>query len=193
MQPLTQDERASLPVKQAILVLDQSIRDRTAIESDSYIPPELEDDEYLEYEAIEPEATQQDVDEVTPEVLDNLMSAEVLLPKGDILLPARVIARKRNAEGNLIGTQHANPIMDTRIYDVQFPDGHVEAYSANAIAENIYAQVDVDGQRFVLLDEIMDHRKDNSAVKMDDKYIKHGSNQMLRENNSSVVFPSPLA
>jgi hypothetical protein len=45
VQPLTQDERASLPVKQAILVLDQSIRDRTAIESDSYIPPELEDDE----------------------------------------------------------------------------------------------------------------------------------------------------
>jgi hypothetical protein len=36
--------------------------------------------------------------------------------------------------------------MDTRIYDVQFPDGHVEAYSANVIAENIYAQVDEEGR-----------------------------------------------
>jgi hypothetical protein len=78
--------------------------------------------------------------------------------------------------------------MDTRIYDVQFPDGHVEAYSANVIAENIYAQVDKEGRCFVLLDEIMDHRKDNSAVKMDDKYIKYGSNQTLRKTTQGRYF-----
>jgi hypothetical protein len=78
--------------------------------------------------------------------------------------PRSFIARKRDAEGNLIGRENANPILDTRIYDVQFQDGHVESYSANIIAENIYAQVDEEGQCFVLLDEIMNHCKDNSVL-----------------------------
>ncbi len=150
---------------------------------DPAILPELAEGEenYLEYEPIEPEATQQDIDEVTPEVLDSLISAEVLLLKGDVLLPAKVIARKRDAEGNLIGRENVNPILDTRIYDVQFPDGHVESYSANIIDENVYKQVDEEGQCYVLLDEIMNHCKDNSAIGIDDKYIKHGSNQTLRK------------
>jgi hypothetical protein len=166
VQSLTQDERSSLPIKQAILALDHAIKDKP----------------------IETEATQQDIDEVTPKVLDSLISAEVLLPKGDVLLPAKVIARKRDAEGNLMGRENANPILDTTIYDVQFQDGHVESYSANIIAENIYAQVDEEGQRFVLLDEIMNHCKDNSAVSIDDKYIKHGSNQTLRKTTQGWYF-----
>jgi len=168
VQSLTQDERSSLPIKQAILALDHAIKDKltTDPDPDPAILPELAEDEedYLEYEPIETEATQQDIDEVTPKVLDSLISAEVLLPKGDVLLPAKVIARKRDAEGNLMGRENANPILDTTIYDVQFQDGHVESYSANIIAENIYAQVDEEGQRFVLLDEIMNHCKDNSVL-----------------------------
>jgi hypothetical protein len=133
MQALTQDERGSLPIKDAILALDQSIKDRIAVDSDPFIPPDLDEvEDYLVYEPAEPEAVQEEVDAVTPETLDNLISAEVLLPKGDILLPAHVIGRKRDPDGNLIGTHHVNPIMDTRIHDVQFPDGHVEAYSAKA-------------------------------------------------------------
>jgi hypothetical protein len=92
MQSLTQDERSSLPIEQAILALDHAIKDRltTDPDPDPAILPELAEDEedYLEYEPIETEATQQDIDEVTPEVLDSLISAEVLLPKGDVLLPA---------------------------------------------------------------------------------------------------------
>jgi len=34
----------------------------------------------------------------------------------------------------------------------------------------------------------MDHRKDNSAVKMDDKYIKYGSNQTLRKTTQGRYF-----
>ena len=105
------------------MALDHAIRDRIGTDSDPelQIPQGLVDveDDYLVYEPQEPEATQQEVDEVTPEVFDNLISAKVLLPKGDVLLPARLISRKRDGEGNLIGTHHSNPIMDTRIYDVQ--------------------------------------------------------------------------
>jgi hypothetical protein len=147
VQALTQDEKSSLAIQQSILELDQSIRDRLPVESDPPNPQELEEEDgYLVYEPGENEATQPELDEVTPEALDSLISTEVLLPKGDILIPAKVISRERDGEGNLIGRQNATPIMDTRIYDVQFPDGHVEAYSANVIAENIYAQVDEEGR-----------------------------------------------
>ena len=88
----------------------------------------------------------------------NLINAEVILPKGDILIPARVIGRKRDESGNPIGMVNTNPILDTRLYDVQFLDGRVETYAANIIAENIYSQLDDEGNRFLLLEEIMDHR-----------------------------------
>jgi hypothetical protein len=178
-------------VKQGVLALEQAIRDRISVDSDPPILQELlsdEDDDYLVHETFEPEAVQQDIDIVTPEALDNLISAEVLLPKGDVLISARVIGCKRDPEGNLIGTQHSNPILDTRIYDVQFPDGHVESYAANIIAENIFAQVDEDGRRFLLLDEIMDHRKDNTSVHIDDKFIQRGSNQTLRKTTQGWYF-----
>jgi hypothetical protein len=33
-----------------------------------------------------------------------------------------------------------NPILDTRVYEVEFKDGTVEAITANSIAENLLAQ-----------------------------------------------------
>lgn len=69
------------------------------------------------------------------------MSAEFKLPKEDVLVPEKVIGCKYDPSGNSIGCAHSNPIIDTRVYKVQFPDGHVKD-AANAIAENIYLQVD---------------------------------------------------
>ena len=37
-------------------------------------------------------------------------------------------------------------------------DGHKASLSANAIAENLFAQVDDEGNRFVLFDAIVEHR-----------------------------------
>jgi hypothetical protein len=42
---------------------------------------------------------------------------------------------------------------------VQFPDGHVKEYAANALAENIYSQVDAEGIRHLLIDEIINHHQ----------------------------------
>ena len=44
-----------------------------------------------------------------------------------------------------------------------FPDGSIQQYAANLTAENIYSQVDKDGHRYTLMDEIVDHRKDDTA------------------------------
>ena len=44
------------------------------------------------------------------------------------------------------------------VYDVEFPDGEVREYSANTLAENIYAQVDTEGHSYNILDGIVDYK-----------------------------------
>jgi hypothetical protein len=44
------------------------------------------------------------------------------------------------------------------VYQVQLPDGHIEEFSANMIAECIYSQLDDKGRQYILLDAIIDHR-----------------------------------
>jgi hypothetical protein len=115
-------------------------------------------------ESFEPEADRPEMDDFDEETLDNLLASEVVLPKGDYQFVGKVIGRKRDANGNLIGRANHNPILDTRVYKVEFPDGTISDYSANILAEALYSQVDVDGNRFLLLKEIMNHQKDHTAL-----------------------------
>ena len=57
----------------------------------------------------------------------------------------RVARRKRDDDGNLKGKAHSKATCDNRKYIVQFPDGAEASYSANLIAENMYAQCDITG------------------------------------------------
>eukprot|EP00804_Cyclotella_cryptica_P004599 CCRYP_006925-RA/>CCRYP_006925-RA protein AED:0.38 eAED:0.38 QI:0/0/0/1/1/1/2/0/264 len=84
--------------------------------------------------------------------------------KGAARKLTRVLRRKRDPDGSLVGTAHANPALDTRIYEVRFPDGRTEELAANVIAEAVYAQCDADGNQYVLLDAIVDYRKDPSMA-----------------------------
>ena len=65
---------------------------------------------------------------------------------------------------NLVGRASSNPFLDTSMYEVEFQDGHVESYAANLIAENIYEQLDDEGNKYRLIDQIIDHKKDPSAI-----------------------------
>ena len=55
---------------------------------------------------------------------------------------------------------------------MEFPDGSIDVFTANMIAEAMYAQVDNDGHHHQLIKEIVDHSKDASAVRSDDGYVK---------------------
>jgi hypothetical protein len=49
----------------------------------------------------------------------------------------------------------------------------------NVSAENIYAQCDIEGRPYNLMECISDHTKDGHAVEPADMYIKHGSNKKM--------------
>jgi hypothetical protein len=85
---------------------------------------------------------------------DGLISAKVKLPRdGRTFAVGKVVRRARAENGELIGKVGNNPFLNTAVYEIQFDDGPVERYHANAIAEHIFSQVDVDGYGLSMLDE----------------------------------------
>ena len=133
-------------------------------DGEAHVMPEYDDDP-------EPDA----------DTYDQYVGASVNLPMGDQMLNAKVIGRKRMPDGSVIGRANSNPILDTRTYDVEFPDGQTAEVSANVIAQNMYAMCDVEGNQYLLLAGIVDHRKDESALDRADMYIKHGSNRHMKK------------
>eukprot|EP00978_Attheya_sp_CCMP212_P021053 scaffold61086_cov39-Attheya_sp.AAC.1 len=124
-----------------------------------------------------------DADDYDEETLNKWLSAKVLLPHGDTQSPATIRCRKRNHEGDPVGTSHLNPVLDTRVYAVEFNDGMQQEYTANLIATSIFAQVDDEGYEFILMDKIIEHKADGHAVQCDDMmYIigKNGNKHMRR-------------
>ena len=63
-----------------------------------------------------------------------------------------------------------------REYEVEFPDGATDTFTANLIAENLYSQVDEEGNSYSIFSEIVDHKSDGTAVLKDDglEVDKHG-------------------
>jgi hypothetical protein len=57
------------------------------------------------------------------------------------------------------------------MYEVEYPDWHKASLAANAIADNMFAQVDNKGNRHVLFKEIIDHRGDGTEVKQQDAFL----------------------
>ena len=115
------------------------------------------------------------------DAFDEMVGANVMLPRGDGRIDATVLKRKRDDDGSAIGRKHSNPMMDTRLYEVELADGSIEEVFANTIAENLYSQVDSEGRQYYLLREIMDHRKDDTALDEPESWIKHGSNRTRRK------------
>ena len=52
---------------------------------------------------------------------------------GKNMRSAKVVGRASDRDGMPIGEFNENPILNTRVYDVMFPDGNIQEYSANVI------------------------------------------------------------
>ena len=75
------------------------------------------------------------------------LNMELALPQGDSLEPrlARVTKQMKDPNGLPIGTAANNPLLDTRMYEVEYLDGKKVLLSANYITENLFVQVDDEG------------------------------------------------
>jgi hypothetical protein len=104
------------------------------------------------------------------ETYNKYLNAEFIINRADEPVRVRVAKRARTDNGNLVGHAHRNPLFDTREYECVLEDGTVERYSANIIAKNLYSQCDDEGHSFVLLSEIIDHKKDASAIPIADGF-----------------------
>jgi hypothetical protein len=82
-----------------------------------------------------------------------------------------VISRKCDADGNTVGRAHEQPILDTRTYDVEFNDGTITEGMANKIAECMFAQCNLGGNQYVLLDCFVDFDKLSTAISLADQTI----------------------
>ena len=87
--------------------------------------------------------------EVTAEWGDQYVNAEILLPRGDKMTQGWVVCQKHDANGNPIGRSKKNPILDTCLYEVEFPRVEMTQLAVNIIAESMYAQCNVDGNEYI--------------------------------------------
>ena len=111
-----------------------------------------------------------------PEEFDNYFNMELALDRNDDGPEfSRVNKRLKDKDGIPIIIADENPILDTRMYKVEYYDGYKTAMTANTIASNLFSQVDQDGHRFVLFNAIIDSRTKSTQIKKGNSFI-HMSN-----------------
>ena len=97
--------------------------------------------------------------------LDDLIGVQTSIPgKDKAPLLATVKKRKLDCKGEPIGTYNPSPILNSRIYELDFPEGRVEKYSVNVILENMTDQADSNDRDTSLYDEVISARKDEGVV-----------------------------
>ena len=57
------------------------------------------------------------------DVGDHYVGAEIPMPRGNEMARCQVVVQSCNAGGCTMGHTHTNPIVDTRMYQVEFAGG----------------------------------------------------------------------
>ena len=70
-----------------------------------------------------------------------------------------------------IGVTNDNPILDSRMYEVKYRDGYLAAKEASVIDENLFTQVDQEGNRFVLINSTIKTRTDGTQTLQQDAFV----------------------
>jgi hypothetical protein len=109
------------------------------------------------------------------------VGAHARVPIGDEIRSGKIVQHKRELDGTVRGRTNATSKLDTTTYEIEFPDGRSDEYTANVIAENMYAQCDIEGIQYNLMEGIIYHKTGLHAIEPADVYIKHGSNKKLRK------------
>ncbi len=81
------------------------------------------------------------------------------------MVHSTVKADKQDKDGNPIGSLSDNPILDTCLYDIEFLDGEVTLLTANAVARAIYEQFNIDRNKNLPFECLVDVQKDPMELK----------------------------
>ena len=66
---------------------------------------------------------------------------------------------------------HANSILDTRLYQIEFNGGEVTEFIHNVITESMCVQHDAEENEYLLLYLLIDHWKDERVISISDQQI----------------------
>ena len=183
VQRLTEDEKQIEEWKASMEDYDKKIEERLNIKNpDNNNPSDICEFNRLSMDnydqAFIDDMNKVIADETIPEqdsinnsdVLDGYVNMEIAMPRGEEGQLQHAIVKKRavDRDGKPIGIANKNPLLDSRVYEVEYNDGSMEAITANIIAENILSQVDDNGNRQMMMEEIMDHRKTSEAMNNND-------------------------
>ena len=207
LRPLTQQEWDSPDERRARDSFDKDIHRRLGaplIEADVIsIDPDALTPEYKPYadehegqhshvldaDELHGPTTDKDTDNIvedgdTPGLNDQYVGATVDIQFKGEKRSARVVERARNDDGQYEGEANDNPLLDTRKYIVEFPNGELSEYTANVIAESMIAQCDEAGNDVRLLDAIIDHKSDGNAVSDADRYFYNRGRQYPKKTTA---------
>jgi hypothetical protein len=145
VRPLTQDEIQSPTEQKERQELDIAIEEKfgPAMNKDDF----QNDPDYADF--VTPTYDCYEDDEVSPSKMpyiddikeehdvytyDQYVGAHVRVPIGDEIRSGMVVWRKSKLDGTARGLANANLMLDTRTYEIEFPNGRSDEYTANVIA-----------------------------------------------------------
>ena len=97
--------------------------------------PEYDLYKYDTMEGACPKATPEELEPTPDTAPDHYLNLSVVLPRGGYFARGKVIGLKQDPGGNKIGRANAQPVFDTRRYEVEFGDGDNTKIIANVITE----------------------------------------------------------
>jgi hypothetical protein len=163
---------AGIKLKVGNTILEKNLNDEFKEKQPDLTDYIFDEDEVIDL--VELELTWPDADEYSAKAYDQYISTTkvlLLLPHGGESTHATITrGRQRDEDGNPIWRRNANPLLDSRVCEVKFPDGSIEAITANLIAENIFLQVDEEGWSFPVLCDVVDHCTNGHAISKDDGF-----------------------
>ena len=118
-------------------------------------------------------------------VTDRILNNQVYLPQGESMQVSKVDQRILDVDGKLVLIYYDNPMLNTLMYNMEFPDGSTKPYASNMISENIHNSVDSDGHRSRPFGDIMKHCNTANTVAISDtKAVRRNGRRYQRKTTA---------
>ena len=96
---------------------------------------------------------------------DRIINAEVLLPHGEMNAVAKLVKQSVDADLKVVRSFDENPMLNTLVYECEFPDGRTKEYAANITFKNIFLESDPDSHRERMLVGTVNYKHGDDAMR----------------------------